>query len=272
MKDPRPPFVDSHAHLTDPKFDDDREEVMRRASAAGVDRILSISIDVESARSCLVLAERYGWVSVAAGIHPSRADEFEPMSAETRSLLEHPDVKAVGEIGLDFGRCSVSGIDQMHAFRAQMRWAVETDLPVAIHDREAHDDVMAVLREFRPRGVLHCFSGDEWMADTAADMGLYISLAGNLTYKNASRLYAVARSTPLELLLVETDSPYLPPEGLRGTRNEPANVPAVVAAVARLRGEPEADVSRAAAENAARLFGWPMGLTREPPAGRGVAE
>lgn len=251
-------FVDTHAHLTDALFDGDRGEVIERAAEAGVDRILTVATDLASSIECVELAARHSGVEAAVGIHPSRATTFRQDRNAVLALLERPGVRAVGEIGLDFGRCAVPRAEQMEAFRAQVGWAVEAGLPVVVHDREAHGDVLGVLSEFGARGVLHCFSGDAGLALEAASMDLYVSFAGNVTYKSANDLHAAARAVPSDRLLIETDSPYLPPQGWRGRRNEPAHVTAVGERIAELRSVEPAELARVSSANAASLFSWSM--------------
>lgn len=249
-------LVDTHAHLTEALFDADREGVMERASAAGVERILCVSLDEESSRKTLKLAADYETVEAAVGIHPSESDGFASDGEAIREFITSAQIRAVGEIGLDYGRCPVPRETQMRAFRAQVRWAVEATLPVVVHDRDAHDNVLEVLGEFGAVGVLHCFSGDADLVCRAVSMNLFVSFAGNVTYKNADNLHLAARSVQLDRLLLETDSPYLPPQPWRGERNEPAHVTAVAEKVSELRGCSVEELARATTANAAALFGW----------------
>ena len=257
-----PLLVDSHAHLDDEAFTADRAEVLARAGAAGVRLIVSVGADLPSSRANVALAARHQGVWAAVGVHPHEAAGLDAAAlAELRALASRPRVVAIGEIGLDFYRDRSPRPAQREAFQAQLRLAAELALPAIVHDREAHDEVLATLREWvgatgpRARGVLHCFSGEEALAAAAIALGFYVSLAGPVTYANARRLQALAASLPLERLLVETDCPYLPPAPHRGQRNEPALVALVAEKVATLRGLPLAEVAAATTANAQRLFG-----------------
>jgi TatD DNase family protein len=221
-----------------------------------VRRILTVAVDLAAAEGCLELAADNDTVEAAVGIHPSCASGFETERSVVRELLSSSRVRAVGEIGLDFNRCPVPRSQQMQAFRTQVQWAAEIGLPVIVHDRDAHEEVLAVLSEFGVRGVLHCFSGDAHFAEQVTSLGLFVSFAGNVTYKNATDIHEAARVAPLERILIETDSPYLPPQPWRGRRNEPAYVEAVATRVAELRGCEVTQVQEATSANAAALFGW----------------
>ncbi|MHB1134116.1 MAG: TatD family hydrolase [Chloroflexota bacterium] len=262
-----PALVDSHAHLDDEAFAADRADVLARARAAGVTRIVSVGADLASSRANVALAASTPGVWASVGVHPHEAAGLneaagldEAALAELRSLAAQPRVVAIGEIGLDFYRDLSPRPAQQAAFRAQLALARELGLPAIVHDREAHDEVLAVLREWAgaypaARGVLHCFSGDEALARAAIELGFYISLAGPVTYANARRLQSLAAILPLERLLVETDCPYLTPVPRRGQRNEPALVALVAEKVAALRGLAPADLAAATTANARRLFG-----------------
>jgi TatD DNase family protein len=232
-------FVDSHAHLTDEAFADDLDAVIGRAQEAGIARILTLGTDVKSSRAAIVLAERYEMVYAAVGIHPegvrgARLDDLEIL----RELASHPKVVAIGEIGLDFYWDKASADSQQVFFERQLEAAAELNLPVSIHDRAAHHEIIATLRKFSLdlglRGVLHAFSGDEAMAREAIDLGFLISFAGPITFLNAHQAPDLVPRLPLEKILIETDSPYLSPHPLRGRRNEPANVTRVAMRIAEL--------------------------------------
>lgn len=250
--------VDSHAHLDDFAFAGDRAAVVARALAAGVDGVLTVGVDAASSAHAVLIAQQFPGVHAAVGVHPSHAEQFNDESTDVYRLLEGPEICAVGEIGLDYYRCSAPRELQRHVFQTQLAWASEHDLPVIVHDREAHEDVLHCLRSMPVRGVLHCFSGDARLAARVLDldMTLFVSLAGNVTYPRASGLQEVAREVPLEWLLVESDAPYLSPQPRRGDRNEPAYIQMTVSAIATLRELPATEVARATGANAARLFGW----------------
>ena len=229
---------------------------MLRAVDEGVSRILTVGVDLASSRRALDLSRGYDGVFAAVGIHPSRADTQAEDFAQIRALATEGDVCAIGEIGLDYYRETVDRETQMKAFFAQIELAVALRLPVIVHDREAHDDILEMLIGSDVRGVLHCFSGDLALAARAVSGGFYISIAGNVTYKAAETLHAVAREVPLERLLLETDSPFLPPQPWRGQRNEPTHVTAVAEKVAEIRGMPVEEIAVTTSENAGRLFAW----------------
>ncbi|MHB1004799.1 MAG: TatD family hydrolase [Chloroflexota bacterium] len=254
-------IIDTHAHLDDEGYTD-REGVLSRARAAGVARIITVGVDLPTSRAAVALAAAHPDVYAVVGVHPHEATRFDAqVLAALDELARLPKVVAIGEIGLDFYRDLSPRDAQRAAFRAQLELAARLGLPVVIHDRDAHAEVMARLREWalagpgnRERGVLHCFSGDEEMAREAIDLGFYVSLAGPVTFPKATRLQHLATTLPLDRLLVETDCPYLTPEPLRGRRNEPANVRFVAERVAALRGLALAELARATTANAVRLF------------------
>jgi TatD DNase family protein len=254
-------LVDSHAHLDDRAFAGERDEVVARALAAGVRSIVTVGADLPSSRRAVALSARYAGVFAVVGVHPHDASRLDEAALkELRELARRPKVVAIGETGLDFYRDLSPRPVQRTAFRSHLALARELGLPVVVHDRDAHDEVMAALRGWvrdyaDARGVLHCFSGDEDMAAEATRLGFFISLAGPVTYANASRLHRLAAIIPLHRLLLETDCPYLTPEPLRGQRNEPANVRLVAERVAALRGMAPAELARATTANATALFG-----------------
>jgi TatD DNase family protein len=268
-------LVDAHAHLDDRAFAADREAVIARAVAAGVSRILTVGVDLPSSRAAVALADKHPAVYAAVGLHPHDARKWHEATArELRALAQHPRVVAIGETGLDFYRNLSPREAQIAAFRAQLALADELGLPVIIHDREAHSEVMAILREWLTqvrspqsevrspgaevgglaRGVLHAFSGDLTMAEEISRLGFFIALGGPLTFANARRPVEIARQLPLERLLLETDCPYLTPEPFRGRRNEPAYVRYVAERLAQIRAQPVEIVAKATTQNALTLF------------------
>jgi len=250
-------LTDTHAHLDFPQFDSDREEAIERALAAGVSRILNVGADLASSRRAVALAKAHPQIYAAVGVHPHDAKTLtEEVLTELRELARHPQVVAIGEIGLDFYRDLSPRDVQRQAFERQLALARELDKPVIIHDREAHAEVMDTLRRWQGlRGVLHCFSGSLEMARRAVELGFYISIAGPVTFKNARRLPEIVRQLPLERLLIETDCPYLAPHPHRGERNEPAYVRLVAEAVAEIKGLPLEEVARVTTANTQTLFG-----------------
>ncbi|MGB9847062.1 MAG: TatD family hydrolase [Desulfotomaculales bacterium] len=254
-------LVDTHAHLVDGRFDRDRREVLERARAAGVALIVNVGYDLESSRKSVALAGEFDCVYAAVGVHPHDAAQVPPgYLEELRKLAKGEKVVAVGETGLDYYRNLSPGEVQKKVFREHLALARELDLPVIIHDRDAHEDVLGILKKDglgRAGGVLHCFSGDWEMARVCLGMGFFISLAGVVTYPKSSLLKEIAARVPVERLLVETDCPYLTPEPWRGRRNEPAYVRSVVECVAGLRGMSAGELALITAQNARSLFRFP---------------
>jgi TatD DNase family protein len=252
-------LFDTHAHLHFPEFDADRSAVLERARHAGVRRMLTIGTEVPTSRAAIALAEHEPDVWASVGVHPHDAgDADEAALEEIERLARGPRVVAVGEIGLDFFRDLSPREAQTRVFRRLLGVARRVRKPVIVHCRDAHAEVLAILADERVgevSGVMHCFSGDVEIARRCLDLGLLISLAGPVTYPNARALPDVARYVPPDRLVVETDCPYLPPQGHRGKRNEPALITLTASRVAELRGEPLADLARRASDNARRLFG-----------------
>ncbi len=249
-------LIDSHAHLNFPQFDADREAVIARARKAGLVAILNVGTDLASSRAAVKLAEKYDFLYAAVGVHPHDARTLTPtVLDELRRLARHPKVVAIGEIGLDYYRDLSPRPMQQWAFADQLALAAELGLPVVVHSREAHDDVLATLQGWDGVGVLHSYSAGPEHLEEVLELGFYIGISGPVTFPKANRLRAVAAAVPLERLLVETDCPYLTPVPHRGRRNEPAYVQYVVEAVARARETSPKAVARATADNARRLFG-----------------
>ncbi len=238
-------FTDSHAHLTAEAFEPDREEVLQRALAAGMRHVCTIGSLPTDASQAVALAERHDFVTAAVGLHPHEARLWDAASADLIEVLAgHPRVVAIGEIGLDYHYDHSPRDRQCEAFREQIRVARRLSLPVIVHSREAPEDTLRILKEEKAGeagGVLHCFSGNQEMADHAVGLGFWISFSGMLTFRNAQDLRSVAARVPVDRLLCETDSPFLSPHPHRGRRNEPVRTLEVVACLADIRGEtPEA--------------------------------
>lgn len=253
-------LTDTHTHLDFPEFDGDREQIIEQALAAGVRTIVNVGTDLDSSRAAVALAEAHPQIYAAVGVHPHDAKTMtEEMLEELRALASHPKVVAVGEIGLDFYRDLSPRDKQRQAFEQQLALAREIGKPVIIHDREAHKEVMAILRRWadgcqQSVGVLHCFSGNLAMAQEAIELGFYISIAGPVTFQNARRLRELVRQLPLERLLIETDCPYLTPHPHRGKHNEPAYVKLVAQEVAHIKGLTLEKIARITSDNARELF------------------
>ena len=251
------PIFDTHAHYDDSRFDGDRDAVLAALPEAGVELVLDPGCDLPSSRAAAALAERYGHVYAAAGIHPENCAGFQDADlAALRQLLAQPKVAAIGEIGLDYYWAENPPRDfQQMVFRKQLALAEELDLPVIVHDREAHGDSLSIIREFPAvTGVFHCFSGSPEMAEELLKRGWYLGFDGPITYKNARRAPEVATITPLERMVVETDAPYLSPVPVRGRRNDSRYLPHVIAKLAEWKGVTPEEMTRITCENGKRLF------------------
>lgn len=251
------PIFDTHAHYDDSRFDGDRDAVLAALPEAGVELVLDPGCDLPSSRAAAALAERYGHVYAAAGIHPENCAGFQDADlAALRQLLAQPKVAAIGEIGLDYYWAENPPRDfQQMVFRKQLALAEELDLPVIVHDREAHGDSLSIIREFPAvTGVFHCFSGSPEMAEELLKRGWYLGFDGPITYKNARRAPEVAAITPLERMVVETDAPYLSPVPVRGRRNDSRYLPHVIAKLADWKGVTPEEMTRITCENGKRLF------------------
>jgi TatD DNase family protein len=254
-----PELFDTHAHLHFPDFDADREAMLARARAAGVRRMLTIGTEVPTSEAAIALAAREPGVWAAVGVHPHDAAACDETAlVEVERLAGRPRVVAVGEIGLDFFRNLSPRDVQERVFRRLIAHARRLHKPIVVHCRDAHAETLTILAEERASdvgGIMHCFSGGVDVARRCLDLGLLISLAGPVTYPNARALPEVARFVPADRLVVETDCPFLPPQGYRGKRNEPAYLAITAARVAELRGEPLESLARQTTDNARRLLG-----------------
>lgn len=251
-------IFDTHAHYDASAFDPDREAVLSALPDRGVGLVLDPGCDVESSRAAVALAERFPHVWAAVGIHPEdcggcTGGDFDNL----RVLAAHEKAVAIGEIGLDYYWPQNPPRDfQQRVFCRQIELALELGLPVIVHDREAHGDSLAVVRDYPGlRGVFHCFSGSPEMAEELLARGWYLGFDGPVTYKNAKRAPEVAAVAPLDRILVETDAPYMAPAPLRGKRNDSGNLPYVLDRLAEWKGVSPAELERITWENGLRLFG-----------------
>ena len=253
-------MIDSHAHLDDAQFDEDREEVIRRAQEAGIELIVCPGTDLESSRRVIELAHEYDCVRAAVGMDRDAAAAVDAASlAELERLANDDRCVAIGEIGLDHFYDRTPREVQRAAFEAQVGLAKALELPVIVHCRDAFDDCLAILERAAARGVMHCFSGDTGTARRCCDLGMMISFAGQVTYKKSDALREAARTIPPEHLMIETDSPYLAPQAVRGKRNEPAYVVHTARLLAEVLDLSYEDVGRITAANARALFDLPTG-------------
>jgi TatD DNase family protein len=252
-------LIDTHAHLEMREFNDDQDEVIKRAREAGVEYIVTIGTTLESSRDAVMLADKYDFIYAAIGIHPHEVkDILHPAYDILRHFAQHKKVVAYGEIGLDYHYEHSPRSDQKRKFRDMLREARMLELPIIVHDRDAHEDTLQILsEEWSPElgGVLHCYSGDLAMAKRVIEMGFSLSIAGPVTFPKAEALREVVRQIPIEHLLIETDAPYLAPQPMRGKRNEPAFVRHTAEAVAKIKGLSFDDVARITSFNAMQLFG-----------------
>jgi TatD DNase family protein len=264
-------LIDSHAHLDFPQFDEDRPAVLDRARAAGVQTILAIGSGPgpEKLDAAIPLAEQNDWIYASIGTHPHESKDLTQQHLDQLTqLARHPKVIAWGEIGLDYFYDHSPRETQAKAFRDQLALAAQEKLPIIIHCRDAWPDTLQILQDHWRLtglgGILHCFTSTIEDAKRGLDMGFLISFAGNSTYPKASNLREVAKALPLEEILIETDSPFLAPQGFRGKRNEPAHVAEVAKALATVRNLQPEEVAAATAANFRRFFKLDRGLDGEP--------
>ena len=250
-------LFDTHAHLNDTAFDADREELMASFAAAGVGLVMNAGCSLESSREVVQMAETYPWLYASVGSHPDAANEVnEEVLEEYRKLCKlSSKVKAIGEIGLDYYYEDIPREIQLQAFRMQMALAQELDLPVIVHEREAHNDGMSVVKEFPTvKGVFHCYSGSAEMARQLVDLGWCIGFTGVLTFKNARKAVETAASIPLDRIVLETDCPYMAPDPFRGKRNHPGYLYRMAEKLAEIRGISVEEVHAATTANGKRLY------------------
>ncbi len=250
-------LFDTHAHMDDRAFDSDREEVLASLHSRGTGLVMNPGCSLASSKNAVALANSYDWIYAAVGSHPDAADEVnaDVLDEYRRLVRENPKVKAIGEIGIDYHYEDIPRELQLKAFRAQMALARELSLPVIVHEREAHEDGMAVVREFPDvTGVFHCYSGSAEMARQLVNLGWYIGFTGVLTFKNARKAIETAGSIPLERIVLETDCPYMAPVPHRGKRNDPGYLVFMAEKLADIRGLPLEEIHRATTENGKRLY------------------
>ena len=251
-------LVDTHCHLDFPEYDQDRDEVIQRAKAQGVEYIINIGSSLKGSEGALELSRKYESIYATVGIHPHEADTFIPETlAKIKNLAINKKVVAIGEIGLDYFKQFSKKENQLSLFLSQLTLAKELNLPLVIHTRDAQADTLKILKGAMPvRAVVHCFSGDSLFLKECLDLGFSVSFTCNITYKKAQDLRDIVKITPIESLLLETDAPYLSPEGFRGKRNEPAHVRLLAETVAGLKGLKIEEVERVTTENARRFFNF----------------
>jgi len=252
-------YFDTHAHMDDGRFDEDREELFRELPSRGISLVINPGADMISSRKAIDYARAYEYVYAAVGVHPHDAEGMKDGDLDEleRMALSESKVVAIGEIGLDYFYDFSPREVQKERFIQQLELASKLGLPVIIHDRDAHGDIMDILeykKSILTGGVMHCYSGSWEMAKQLLDLGFYISLAGPVTFKNAKRPIEVAEKIPLDRLLIETDSPYLTPVPHRGKRNDPGYVKFVAEKIGEIRGLSGEEIGRITMENGKRLF------------------
>ena len=255
-------IIDTHAHIDMDAFDDDRNEVIKRAKDNGVDYILNVGCDIESSMRSMELAEQHNFIYGTAGVHPHDVKSIDSQTYDhLRRLLAHPKMIALGEIGLDFYKNYSPPDQQKEHLRKQVKLSRELKKPIIVHCRDANEDAVAILSDYFPKdpsarsGIFHCFSGNQELADRALEMGFYISFSGSVTFKKSEELRAIAKTIPADRLFVETDCPFLAPTPNRGKRNEPSYVIHTAQLIADVRGLDIKDIQRTTTLNFFELFG-----------------
>lgn len=248
-------IFDSHAHYDDEKFDEDRDELLDSLFSNGVTAIVNCGSDLASSKRSKTLSEKYENIFFAAGVHPHEAAEMgENDFEDIITLLKEQKCVAIGEIGLDYYYDFSPRDKQIEVFEYQLKLAKEYDMPVIIHDREAHEDTWNLLKKYQPKGVVHCFSGSAEMAKDILSIGMYIGLGGAVTFKNAKKPVSVAAMVPDDRLLIETDCPYMAPVPHRGERNNSLLIPCTAEIIAGIRGTTAQNILDITSANAKKLF------------------
>ncbi len=247
-------IFDSHAHYNDKRFDDDRDTVLAEMLQNTVCGIVNCGTDLQSSKRSIALAEQFNGMYAAVGFHPEDLEHVDRDYEACANLLSHDKVVAIGEIGLDYYWDAFPRPVQQEWFVRQMQLAKTLDLPVIVHDRDAHEDTLTLLKQERPVGVLHAFSGSVEMAKEVLNLGMYIGLGGVVTFQNARKTVEVAQTIPLDRLLLETDAPYMTPVPFRGRRNDSTMIRFVAAKIAELRNMETDEILDITTANAKRLF------------------
>lgn len=248
-------LFDSHAHLDDEAFENDRYKIIENLKKDGVDEFINVASSIKTSAFSLSLAEKYPFIHASVGVHPSECGKMtEADFIQIEKWLSHKKCVALGEIGLDYHYDEPEKDVQRYWFSRQCELAKKFDKPVIIHDREAHEECFETVERYGNRGVFHCFSSSAEFAKRLCDIGFYISFTGVLTFKNSKKALEAAAATPIERILIETDSPYMAPEPLRGTRNEPKNVFFVAEKLAQIKETTVEKIAKITSENTRRLF------------------
>ncbi len=248
-------IFDSHAHYTDKAFNDDRKILLDSLKESGICGVINCGADLESSQKSLELSEKYEYMYFSCGIHPEEVDNLPNNYIELiKNMTKHKKCVAIGEIGLDYYWRQDNKEKQKEVFKEQILLAKELNLPVIIHSRDAHNDTLEILKETKPKGVLHCFSGSVETAKEVLKLGLYIGFGGALTFKNARKAVEVMEMLPLERLLLETDCPYMAPVPMRGKRNDSTLIPYVAEKISEIKNIPAQEIIDIATENTKSLF------------------
>lgn len=251
-------IFDSHAHYDDGKFDDDRSELLSALPSRGVCCAVNQGTTLSNSRRSIQLAEQYDFIYAAVGIHPECLESLEVDYLEQLAVMaEHPKVVAIGEIGLDY-YYDIPRKHQQKVFEAQLELAGKLNLPVTVHDREAHGDTLALLKEYKPKGIVHCFSGSVEMARDIVKLGMYIGIGGVITFKNARKLVEVVQEIPLERMVLETDAPYLAPVPFRGKRCDSSMIQYTAQKIAEILNKSVEDILQTTCRNAFEVYEIPF--------------
>ena len=250
-------IFDSHAHYDDPRFNEDRETLLAAMAGHGVEKIMNIGNTTQANLAGIALAEQYPFIHCTVGVHPDQAPEMQPGYLDLLAQQSrHPKVHAIGEIGLDYFYDDASPREvQRRVFEEQLALAKDLALPVVIHNRDAHQDTLELLKKYRPKGIMHCFSGSAELAQEVVRLGMYVGFTGVITFKNARKAVEAAAAVPLERLLVETDCPYLAPEPYRGKRCDSTMLHRMVEKLGELKGISPQEMADITWENACRIYG-----------------
>ncbi len=250
-------LIDTHCHLDFPEFEQDRNEVIKRAKENGIDYLINVGSSLQGSKNSLELALNYDYIYAAVGIHPHEADNADNASlAVIKELAEKNKVVAIGEIGLDYYRNYSNPQNQKRLFIALIKLAKDLNLPLVLHSRQAEEETLNIIKKFAPqKAVVHCFSGGENFLKQCLDLGLFISFTCSITYKKADNLRDVVKLAPLERIMLETDCPYLSPEGFRGRRNEPSQIKLLANEIAKIKTLSIEEISKITTNNAIDFFG-----------------
>ncbi len=246
-------IFESHAHFDDERYDLDRDELISSLREKGIEAVVNIGADMKGSRATMEYVDKYDFVYGAVGVHPEYANDVDYTAL--REFSHHPKIVAIGEIGLDYHYEGYNRDEQITAFKKQLELAKEVDLPVIIHSRDATQDTLDILKEYKPRGVVHCFSGSAETALEIVKLGMYIGFTGVITFKNAHRAIEALKAVPIDKLLCETDCPYMAPEPHRGERNDPSLLCHIIEKMAEVKGMSPQEMADITNKNARTLFG-----------------